>query len=197
MSGGDRFAGVSWTQVLRGLTFEAIRLFRAVELGRRDTVLVGLGLSPEDLALATLAKLLDPEDRTVVFRKGEASVLTFLKKVMKNDFLDLLKRKSYETTEIVDGSSTHRDGEDGVPDTLDSFEGSSARSVDVFFRDRLRELVAADAELVDYIEVVWDCEVFKPEDIASLLCTTTDDIQNRKKRLNTVLARHPTLREAF
>ena len=116
---------------------------------------------------------------------------------MKNDFLDLLKRRSYETTQIVDGSSTNRDSEDGDPETLDSFEGSSARSIDVFFRDRLRELVADDGELVDYIEVIWDCDVFKPEDIASLLSTTTTDIQNRKKRLNTILAKHPTLREAF
>jgi DNA-directed RNA polymerase specialized sigma24 family protein len=197
MSGGDRCAGVSWPQVLRGLTFEAIRLYRTVGLGHSDAVLVGLGVSPEDLAVATLTKLLDPEDRTVVYRRGEASVLTYLKKVMRNDFLDLLKRKSYETTHIVDGSSTNQDGDDRDPETLDSYAGPSGSHHDVLFRDRLRELVADDKELADYIEVVWDCEVFKPDDIASLLGTTTADIQNRKKRLNTILAKHPKLREAF
>src|SRR5713226_7134226 len=113
MSGGDRFAGVSWPKVLRALTFEAIRLFRTVGLGRGDAVLAGIGVSPEDLAVATLTKLLDPEDRTVVYRRGEASVLTYLKKVMKNDFLDLLKRKSYETTVIVDDGPTNQGGDDG------------------------------------------------------------------------------------
>lgn len=121
MSGGDRFAGVSWREVLSRLTLEAVRLFRTVGLGRRDAVLAGLGVSPEDLAIATLTKLLDPEDRTVVYRGGEASVLTYLKKVMKNDFLDLLKRKSHETTDIIDGTTTNRYGEPRDPETLDSF----------------------------------------------------------------------------
>jgi len=116
---------------------------------------------------------------------------------MKNDFLDLLKRKSYETTQIMDGSSTKQDGEDRDPETLDSCAGPSAIPDDVLFRDRLRELVADDKELADYVEVVWDCKVFKPDDIASLLGSTTADIQNRKKRLNTILAKHPKLREAF
>jgi DNA-directed RNA polymerase specialized sigma24 family protein len=196
MSGGDRFAGVSWKEVLRRLTLEAVRLFRTIGLGRRDGVLVGLGVSPEDLAIATLTKLLDPDDRTVVYRGGEASVLTYLKKVMKNDFLDLLKRKSHETTDIIDGTTTKRD-DPREPETLDSLPGPASTSLDVLFRERLREVVAGDQELLDYIEVVFDCEVFKPEDIACLLDTTTNDIQNRKKRLNTLLVKLPNLREAL
>jgi DNA-directed RNA polymerase specialized sigma24 family protein len=159
--------------------------------------LVGLGVSPEDLAIATLTKLLDPEDRTVVYRGGEASVLTYLKKVMKNDFLDLLKRKSHETTNIVDGTTANRDGDPREPETLDSFRGPRSTNLDLLFRERLREVVAGDPELLDYIEVVFDCEVFKPEDIACLLDTTTTDIQNRKKRLNTLLVKLPNLREAL
>jgi DNA-directed RNA polymerase specialized sigma24 family protein len=157
---------------------------------------VGLGVSPEDLAMATLAKLLDPEDRTVVYRKGEASVLTFLKTVMRNDFLDLLRLKSYETTEIIDEGPT--DENDDQPRTLDSLPDAPGRRVDVIFRKRLRELVIDDHDLVEYVDVVFEFdEVLKPQDIASLLNTTTADIQNRKKRLNTILAKYPALREAF
>lgn len=197
MSGGDRFAGVSWPKVLRGLTFEAIRLFQTVGLGHGGAVLVGVGVSPEDLAMATLTKLLDPDDRSVVYRGGEASVLTFLKAVMKNDFLDLLKRKAHETTDILD--STPNDQEDDPPRSLDSLPGKVAEGTDVIFRGRLRELASDDGELVEYIDAVFlfDDALLKPEDIVSLLGTTTTDIQNRKKRLNTILATHPEFREAF
>lgn len=191
-AGGHRFGGVVWEEVIDRLMAEAIRLFASARLVGADRVLSGLGVSPEDLVYQTITALL--EDKTVRFRKNDGELLPFLKHVMRNDFLDMVRRPVYKRTDIIDPvEEAKRKPEDKVR-TLEALGASTVdQQPDVLWRDRVRQLVAGDRELVEYVDAILEFELRKPAEIADLLSTTVEDIYNRRRKLATRIAREPEL----
>ena len=191
-AGSHRFGGVVWEEVIDRLMVEAVRLFASARLVGADRVLSGLGVSPEDLVFQTINALL--EDKTVRYRKDDGKLLPFLKRVMRNDFLDMVRRPVYKRTDIADPAEEAKRKAEGNVTTLESL-GASATDPqpDVFWRDRVRRLVADDPELVEYVDAILEFELTKPAEIADLLSTTVEDIYNRRRRLATRIAREPQL----
>jgi DNA-directed RNA polymerase specialized sigma24 family protein len=191
-AGGHRFGGVVWDEVIDRLMAEAVRLFASARFVGADRVMSGLGVSPEDLVYQTINALL--EDKTVRYRKEDGELLPFLKRVMRNDFIDMVRRPVYKRTDIVDPvDEAKRKPEDAVR-TLESLGASgSDPQPDVFWRDRVRLLVADDPKLVEYVDAILELELTKPAEIADLLSTTVEDIYNRRRRLATRIAREPAL----
>ena len=89
---GHRFAGADWPDIIRRLALVSLGLFKTVGLLGQDAVMKGLGISPEDLAYGTVAKVLADE---VKYRKDKGPLLPFLVLALKRDFLDLLRQKSW------------------------------------------------------------------------------------------------------
>lgn len=191
-AGAHRFGGVVWEEVIDRLMAEAVRLFASARLVGADRVMSGLGVSPEDLVYQTINALL--EDKTVRYRKEDGELLPFLKRVMRNDFLDMVRRPVYKRTDIVDPAEEAKHKAEGEVRTLESV-GASADDPrpDVFWRERVRQLVADDPELVEYVDAILEFELTKPAEIADLLSTTVEDIYNRRRRLATRIAREPEL----
>jgi DNA-directed RNA polymerase specialized sigma24 family protein len=191
-AGGHRFGGVVWEEVIDRLMAEAIRLFASARLLGADRVMSGLGVSPEDLVYQTVNAVL--EDKTVRYRKDDGELLPFLKRVMRNDFLDMVRRPVYKRTDIVDPVEEVKRKAEGNVSTLESLGASAVDpQPDVFWRDRVRQLVADDPELVEYVDAILEFELTKPAEIADLLSTTVEDIYNRRRRLATRIAREPQL----
>jgi hypothetical protein len=191
MADGHRFEGVDWDAVVDQLMDEALRLFAGARLMGPDRVLMGVGQSPEDLVFATVTQVL--EDQTVQYRKNRGPLVPFLKQVMRNDFVDLLRKKAYKTTVIIDPDDDAKHDAEGQLVTLDSFEAAPVHTPDVIWRMRVRELASDDQELVDYVDAVLELGLTKPSDIAQLLSTSVSDILNRRRRLATRIARIPEL----
>ena len=191
MAEGHRFEGVDWERVVDQLMVEALRLFASARLVGAERVLKGSGQSPEDLVYSTVEKVL--EDDTVKYRKSRGQLVPFLKEVMRNDFLDLIRKKAYKTTTIIDPEDDARHDADGEIITLDSYEGPPEQMPDAIWRTRVRELASDDPELLDYVDSILEVGLTKPADIAQLLSTTVGDILNRRRRLATRIARIPEL----
>ena len=191
-AGSHRFGGVVWEEVIDRLMAEAIRLFASARLVGADRVLSGLGVSPEDLVYQTITALL--EDKTVRYRKNDGELLPFLKRVMRNDFLDMVRRPVYKRTDVIDPvEEAKRKPEDKVR-TLEAVGASTVgRQPDVLWRERVRQLVAGDPELVEYVDAILEFELRKPAEIADLLSTTVEDIYNRRRTLATRIAKEPEL----
>jgi hypothetical protein len=149
----------------------------------------GLGVSPEDLAYGTVAKVLADD---VKYRKDKGPLLPFLILALQRDFLDLLRQKSWATTDIIDGDERRNAKQDHTvrPDSL----ADDPVTPDLILRKRIMEQVKDDQQLVDYIIAALEMNVTKPADFADLLSTTVTDIQNRKKRLFRALNRAPNTR---
>jgi hypothetical protein len=191
MAEGHRFAGVNWEDAIDQLTVEAIRIFATAGLVGADRVLKGLGLSPADLVYQTVEKVL--EDVSVQYRKSRGPLLPFLKHVMRNDFIDALRNKSYKTTIIIDPVDAAQQNADGEALTLDGFAGPAPPPADVLWRQRVRHLAADDPALIDYVDVILEIGLTKPSDIAEFLSTSVADILNRRRRLASRVARIPEL----
>src|SRR5688572_12508640 len=123
-AGGHRFGGVVWEEVIDRLMAEAVRLFASARLVGSDRVMSGLGVSPEDLVYQTINALL--EDKTVRYRKEDGELLPFLKRVMRNDFLDMVRRPVYKRTDIVDPVEEAKRRSKGDVSTLESLGASAA-----------------------------------------------------------------------
>lgn len=185
-----RFGGADWPDIIRRLTFVSMGLFKAIGLLGPDAVMKGLGISPEDLAYGTVAKVLADEVR---YRKDKGPLLPFLILALKRDFLDLLRQKSWLTTDIVDGDERRQRQEDRAVG-VDSLAADDPVTPDFILRKRIMEQVKDDQQLVDYAVAALEMNVSKPADFADLLSTTVADVQNRKKRLFRALSKAPNLR---
>jgi DNA-directed RNA polymerase specialized sigma24 family protein len=191
-AGAHRFGGVVWEEVIDRLMAEAIRLFASARLVGADRVLGGLGVSPEDLVYQTVAAVL--EDKTVRYRKDDGDLLPFLKRVMRNDFVDMVRRPVYKRTEIVDPADEGKRKVEGNVRTLESLGAQATDSQpDIFWRERVRQLVRDDPELIEYVDAILEFELTKPAEIADVLSTTVEDIYNRRRRLATRISREPQL----
>lgn len=94
----EQFKGVDWIEVLERLTHESLRLFNAGRFAADERVLESFGDGFEDFAQTAIIDLLDEENSTVKWdaARGAPStegVLAYLKTVVKNDFLDRVRRK--------------------------------------------------------------------------------------------------------
>lgn len=161
-----------------------------------NVVLRGVGVSPEDLVADTIAKLF--EDKTVRYRKDRGPLFPFLKAVMRRDFYDLKKGSAHRTTVIVAPQSQcgHHDDGDTTP-SLDDFAGQTSDPQDFLYRRYVMEQVGDDPKLRDQVTAVLEFGCFKPADVADLLSTTVDDVENRRRRLRRRLNQSdPVLRGA-
>ena len=173
--GRNRFAGTDWPDVCRRLTAYATLMFRG------DNVMQGTGASPVDLVQAVIEQVM----RGKIDYDGQRPLLPLLKKVLFRDFLDLRKSAPRRTTTIMEP----HEGPDGDQvGGLDSLTQPASAEPDVLFRQTVFEAIGADQALRDYASAILDCGLSKPREIADLLGTTATDIENRRKRLRTVLA---------
>jgi DNA-directed RNA polymerase specialized sigma24 family protein len=162
--------------VVRRLTVYAVSLYRV------DRVLEGTGKSPADLAGDVIVQLLQGKIRY----DGRRSLLPLLKKALYHDFLDLKKSAGRRTTVILEatGSENGKRAERG----LDSLPAEEESPPDVLFRQTIYEAIGDDQELKDYACAILECGAGRPADVASLIGVTTDEVENRRKRLRRVLA---------
>lgn len=163
----------------------------AYALVPRNEVTRGVGDGPDDLVIETLRRWWDPQtkvkwnsDRGVPNLGG---IIALLKKVMKNLFLDSLKRADHKRW----GAS-----EDEV-DTSSVASKTRGRQHDaeaLFARAYLHELVdrvvplaeaADDTEVLCYVELqVKEGGPYKNKEAAERLGVAASDIVNLRKRLN-------------
>lgn len=188
MSKDDRFKGIDWQDVLYRLTLRARHLFKMARLKGHSLALEAAGVTPDDLAQGVILDAL--EDERVKFRPGRASAVTFLSRVLENDFKDLLRKgfRLLRKTQVLDAAA-----EDGADDpryagVVSDVSDCDAGATRVQLRAILLDLVKGDPELEDYVVAIVDFQARKPADQAELLRVPVTEITNRRKRLTRLVA---------
>lgn len=187
------FADVDFGEVLDRLVVYAQNLnVGLVCAGLDEKVLTG-GDSAEDLAMAVLQKFIDPLDTSVAWsdQKGEPTsdkVVAYLKKVMRNDLLDLKKSKKFTTTVHVDLASPD-DGQGVIPRRLELAATHDGPEAEVLKRER-REWILGQfdgepglKELLSLLLGPDGWTGFSNQQLAELLDISVRDIENSKKRI--------------
>jgi DNA-directed RNA polymerase specialized sigma24 family protein len=196
-------------EVLIRLTLHAQNLVGgAMCLGLNEIALPG-GESAGDLASATLLKFLDPLDTSVKWSEARgqpttSSLLAYLRKVLERDFLDLKRKKSYQTTvyaETIDSEGGQDEGKRGI--TLEQlaveFETPEGKTLRL---ERVRWILKqfdAEPELKEIVELQLDQQsynAFTNQELAELLGTKVPVIEARKKRIKLRLRKLAASRSA-
>jgi DNA-directed RNA polymerase specialized sigma24 family protein len=183
---------VDYEKLIGKLTERACHVLGVMRFSAPIYVVDGLGKSPDDFAFDVLNLYLTEQ---VNFPgDDEDGLFRFLAEVMGNDILDELRSSGRKTTQKVPHLS--RDGQDDsqAPKGLDDFD--SGFSVDELIEGNLLKerlysmLEKSDPELYEVVYAVFELGALTPREIAELVRTTPSEIQNRKKRLRTFLAKH-------
>lgn len=197
-------AGVDLEEVLLRLTRYSQALFgafRALGFESLDVVYPG-GDGPEDLAMNLVVNFLDPADHGVEWKDGQTRpstdrVYALLKKALERDFLDLKKSKRYKTTIYP----VQQSGEDQTGLTLEELAVYLETPEGLLLKkERVRLIVdefADDEKAQQIVRLQLDPQgynAFTNQELAELLETSVDDIENRKKRVKNrllqILQRH-------
>jgi hypothetical protein len=187
---------INWNvllKLLKPLTSCAARWFLEESILGRDDILPATGTSPKDFAFDTIIKFIEEGMR---FRAKspetyERDLFSFLKKVMRNDFLDLIKSHEYDRTDVVDAVTAVGDEQSGpvleeLPDASaeDGFYSLEAAAI----ARKVLPLIEDDPELKEFVEAVLCFGQTKREDIAETLGITPQEVTYRKNRLRVRLA---------
>lgn len=175
--------GTDWEDLLRRLTVFSVLLYRV------DRVIAGTGKSPADLVGDVIVQLLEGR----IKYDGRRPLLPLLKTALYHDFLDMKKSAERRTTTILE---THVDAVGEITAGLDDLPAQDAPQPDVMVRQSTYEAIGDDPPLRDLACAILECGASTPADIASVLGTSTDDVENRRKRLRRKLARMRTRPEA-
>lgn len=164
-----------------------VKIFR----GNADlSVIDGIGKSPTDFAADTLILFLDEQ---ILCTGDEDAIFACLKKVMEHDILDARGSASVKTTKKVEPVSGETTDDGKVVSGLDDYPHRD--SVDLIvegteFKQRLYALLEHDdPELYDLVYAIFEENALTPREIAAVIGTDAADVQNRKKRLRTSLAK--------
>lgn len=182
-----RFSGEELDGLLRKLTAYAVVLFAQSGLTGPDVSLRGSGLSPEDLAVATLGKLVSGE---LNYHRSKGRLDSYLATTMRHDFLDLLRSKAHSTSVDLDSGdrNTTEHTQDVRLDCSPRQHDPVAIVAEQECKEKVLALVQGEKDLEEMAYAILELNATNPRDIAELLKTHTTDIQNRKKRLRRRLA---------
>ena len=188
---------LDFNRLSQRLATHACLFLRLLVADAETGVVDGIGKSPSDFAADTILLLVDGQ---VTCTGDDNAVFACLRRVMEHDILDAKRSKSASTTAKVDTvpGSVDEDGSSVVG--LDDYASSDDvhRTVEeALLKQRLYELLQKDCpDLFEVAFAVLDLNASTPREIAEVIGTTPSDVQNRKKRLRTFIAKNEIMKTA-
>jgi len=171
---------------MKRLVAQALRWFAQEGLNSQDDILSSTGKSPTDLAYDAVLEVLRDEKVQWHPQKPDEDPYPLLVKVMRNDFLDLVRPgRAYKRTQVMD---TQAEEDQPALDNYESRGDDLEKLHAVLTAHDLYKMVGGEQDLKDVIDAILLLECRKREDIAHVLSTTPEEITRRQQRLRTKLA---------
>jgi hypothetical protein len=191
------FSRVDLVLLVKRLTACAAKWFLQEGCSGEESVLPATGKSAKDLAFDTVTEFIKGRVKWQPTSEESADVELYrlLRKVMRNDFLDLVKEgREYKRTKVLEPSEGGEGawGEYSSKATLanlpsDAEDGFYSLNAAMVAR-RVLSLIKGDSELEDYVNAVLRSGCTKREDIAAYLGITVEEVTSRRKKLRIKLA---------
>lgn len=183
---------IDYKALILRLIAHACRFLGVVQSPENDRVIQGTGKSPEDFAVQVLGQYATGEI-SYDGSKGMPGLIRVLVVAMERDILDALDRAEHKSADFLDPSS--EPGEDGeaqtsLGDLCDEPDDLCAWLDGESFKNKIYTLVKGDPQLTEMATAIFEVNALVPREIAEVCLTTTDDIQNRKRKLERLLRKH-------
>lgn len=172
---------IDWDSLFERLTACALRWFRDEFCFDEEAVLPGTAGSAVELAYNAALEFFKGEKVKWRPKTPDEDPFPLIVRVMRNDFLDLIKRSEYRRTVIMDAEAAG-DGAaalERLGDESDGFHSAEAASL----ARALYPLVKGDQELKDYIDAVCILGLRKREEIADVLGIEPRKVTDIQRRL--------------
>ncbi len=191
-----RFSSINWSLLLKRLISCAAKWFLQEGCSGHEAVLPATGKSAKELAFDTVAEFIkgDIEWQPKSDASAQLELFVLLRKVMRHDFLDLVKEgRAYKRTDVLDPSADEKEGwgEYSRERTLNDLPAGDEKFYSLnaaLVARRVLPLVQGDRELEDYIDAVLRGGCLKREDIAAFLRISPQEVTNRQRRLRLKLS---------
>lgn len=185
---------IDYKAVLFRLTAHACRFLGFCQSSENERLIQGTGKSPEDFAIHVL-EAYGTGKISYDGSKGMPGLIRVLTVAMERDILDALDRSEHKLADFLDPRSEPAADEagqtektladlaeepDDIPEWLD---GES-------FKNSVYALVKGDPELTEMATAIFEVNAVMPGEIAEVCLTSTDDIQNRKRKFDRLLRKH-------
>jgi len=181
---------VDYEKLIGRLTERACHVLGVARSLGATHVVEGLGKSPVDFALDVVTLYVTNK---LQFTGDEKALLPFLTKVMGRDILDGLRSSARKTTAKVPALAAEVEEQDAPRGRLEDSDSGFRldRLVEGdLFKDQLYALLEkTEPKLYEVVYAIFEFNALTPRDIADVVGTTPSEIQNRKKRLRTFLAK--------
>lgn len=160
------------------------RTFAELGLGGHTAVIGGVGLSIEDFVWKTLA---DFAEGRLKYHSSKGDLLNLLGTAMRRDIIDALRKRSHEREEARPPVADDKGAGESHKRSLEHFASDGTDLVQIVDEEeycaRVRAAFDDEPELKEVVEAVLDIGALQPREIADVVGVSTDEIQNRKKKL--------------
>ena len=184
---------IDYKALILRLTAHACRFLGFVQSAESERLIQGTGKSPEEFAIHVLEDYATGE-LSYDGSKGMPGLIRVLIVAMERDILDALDRSEHKLADFLDAGSDPGQEDDQAeksladlceePDDLPAWlDGES-------FKRGVYTLVKNDPQLTEMATAIFEVNALVPREIAAVCLTTTDDIQNRKRKLDRLLRKH-------
>ena len=189
MSTDDRFRNVDWEDVLNRLTLRARQLFAAARAKGFGNALARAAVEPDELARSVFVAALEYERVKYKPNKG-ASLVTFLSRVLEDDFKDLLKKGVRLDNRLVtlDLTAERRPDVPAEPRVVPDVGDGGQTRVIIELRSAALHAARGKPDLEDYVTAAFDCGAATRADQATLLGVSAREITNRRKKMLRLLS---------
>jgi DNA-directed RNA polymerase specialized sigma24 family protein len=183
---------VDYEQLIGRLTQHACHVLGVVCAVAPTYVVDGLGKSPEDFALDVVNLYVTDK---LKFSGDQEALFPFLAKVMGRDILDGLRSSARRTTTKVPAlAAAGKDDESLGSSALENRDSGFCLD-DLMEGGLLKERLYAllektEPKLYEVVYAIFEFNALTTREIADVIGTTRPEIENRKKRLRTFLAKH-------
>jgi DNA-directed RNA polymerase specialized sigma24 family protein len=178
-------ASMSTEELYKKLTAHALLVCAQYGFRGEGAVIQGVAKSAEDFASDLLLKYLTG--------KIKVKELPYLFTALRHDIISKLKSAAQKKTEYMpamaelDEFGQGTTGLDGFPSGQQLVDD---RLCEESFETRVRACVAADPELVELFEAVFDLNLRKPAEIAAVIGISAKEVDVRKRKLRRWLIKH-------
>ncbi len=154
----------------------AWRLFRGRGCSDVDSMLPGTGMSARDLAAGTFLNLLEKG-----MLRPDEDMFPLAYRMMKRDFLDLIKSAGYKRTLIIDSINGDHSGQgiENIPSPSNGLEPAEA----AILVNSLQRLLGRDERLKAYLDVLLIKGLESRADQAEALGVSEQDVTTIRRRL--------------
>jgi hypothetical protein len=163
----------------------AVQIFAEYGLRDPDLVVSGTGRSMEDFLAQVLG---DYATGKIKHHSSKGELISLLGKALKRDVHDaLIRKRSHLREENRDVTPAPSDDGTGTEKAIDGLPHPGHSVDDLFneqeYKDRVRAALSAEPDLVDLADTVFELNIDKRQEQADVLGISTQELDNRKKRL--------------